>query len=92
MGLRDEWNAMRDAVERVAIDLTRLTTVTQHAVDGEVVATMASEVQIDGDTAVVVTGNAVPLSGCHRAAVTFTAELASVRLRMIARVGKALIA
>jgi hypothetical protein len=92
VGLRDEWKAMRDAVERVAKDLTHLTTVTKHTVDGEAVAMIASEVQFDGDTAVIVSGDAVPAGACHRAAVTFTAELASARLRMIARVAKAIIA
>jgi hypothetical protein len=91
MGLRDEWNAIRDAVERVAVDVTRLTTITRHHVVGTEVARIRAEVQLDGDTTTHVRGSAGDLASCHRAAVTFTSELAAARLRMIARVAKALL-
>lgn len=91
MGLSEEWSKIRDTVERVVVDVTRLTTVTSHRAGGGEIARISSEVQLDGDTTTWVTGDAGPLAGCHRAAMAFTAELADARLRMIARIGKALV-
>ena len=91
MGLRDEWIAMRETVERVAVDLVELTTDTHREHEGAVAGRIVSVVQLDGDTHVRVHGAALDLRACHAAAVTFTAALASARLRMVARVGRALI-
>lgn len=91
MGLRDEWQAMRDAAERVARDVTRLTTATRHDVEGAERARITAEVQLDGDTTTLVHGDARDIAACHRAAVAFAFQLAEARLRMLARVAKALV-
>lgn len=91
MGLREEWEAMRDAAERIANDVTRLTIATRHDFEASELARITAEVQLDGDTTTRVHGDARGLAGCHRAAVRFTFQLAEARLRMLARVAKALV-
>ena len=81
MGLRDEWDAIKDAVARVAGDVTHLSTRT--VIEGA--GTITTVTALDGDTVTRVHG-ALDGAELHRAALAFTRDLARARMRMLADV------
>lgn len=91
MSLREEWDKLRDDLERLARDATRLTTVTRLEQQGQERGRVTTAVQLDGDTDTQASGQAAQLAGCHRAAIQFTSELAHARLRALTRVAGVLL-